>query len=185
MKLLPHFELRDKHAFLAPSSVTWIRYDIDHLDKMWHSSQAAQLGTRMHALAAELISLRIKLPPTQKTINQFVNDAIGFRMTPEQPLFYSFNCFGTADALSFRDNVLRIHDLKNGVSRTSIDQLVIYAAIFCLEYDVLPKDISIILRIYKSDKIEEVDADPVEIMLAMDQIKTLDNRIEELKKEER
>ena len=72
----------------------------------------------------------------------YVNDAIGFRMRPEQPLFYSENCFGTADAISFdeKKKYLRIHDLKTGVGKVKLDQLLIYASLFCLEYNFKPGD---------------------------------------------
>ena len=106
------------------------------------------------------IRLRQKLPKSQKTLNEYVNDAIGYRMHPEQVLYFSEWCFGTADAISFRNNFLRIHDLKTGKERAHIEQLRIYAALFCLEYRVSPADIKIELRIYQSDEviIDEPDA---------------------------
>jgi hypothetical protein len=36
----------------------------------------------------------------------YVNDAIGYQMTPEQPIYYSENCVGTADAISFKNDFL-------------------------------------------------------------------------------
>jgi hypothetical protein len=86
----------------------------------------------------------------------YVNDAIGFKMRPEQPLYYSEYCFGTADAISFKekDSFLRIHDLKTGIKvPAKLTQLEVYAALFCLEYDVRPIDIEIELRIYQFDDI--------------------------------
>ena len=41
--------------------------------------QATQRGTELHALASELIRLGVKLPKTNKTLNLYVNDAIGFK----------------------------------------------------------------------------------------------------------
>jgi hypothetical protein len=114
----------------------------------------------------------------------YVNDAIGFRMTPEQPLFYSKNCFGTADAISFRKNLLRIHDLKTGVTPASMHQLEIYAALFCLEYSVNPKDISIELRIYQSNEIYIHNPDAEDILEIMDKIAKFDKAIEDVKAEE-
>jgi hypothetical protein len=108
-------------------------------------------GTRLHEYAKESILLGIKQAKVKKTLNMYINDAIGFRMTPEQILFYSENCFGTADAISFRQDVLRIHDLKTGVTPASMKQLEIYAALFLLEYKQKPKDIE--LRIYQDDLI--------------------------------
>lgn len=63
-------------------------------------------------------------------MNMYVNDAISFRMVPEQILFYSENCFGTADTIVFRNGTLRIHDLKTGVVPAHMEQLEIYAALF-------------------------------------------------------
>ena len=102
----------------------------------------------MH-LRAQCIMLNQKLPKSKQTLNMYVNDAIGFKMTPEQILYYSDNCFGTADAILFRNNFLRIHDLKTGKIPAHMEQLEIYAALFCLEYKVKPADIEMELRIYQ------------------------------------
>lgn len=191
MRLNKHYELEGQHAFLAPSSPSWINYDEDKLATTWKTKQKALLGDRLHLLAAELIELGIKLPDNNKTMNMYVNDAIGYRMTAEQKLAYSRNIFGTTDALSFRQNpltmlmLLRIHDLKTGLTRTSIDQLKIYAAIFCLEYEQNPFDIEIELRIYKGDDIEIHVPDPDEIMHIMEKIKRFDELIELYKVEAR
>ena len=83
----------------------------------------------------------------------YVNDAIGYKMTPEQPLYFSENCFGTADAISFKSNMLRIHDLKSGSTPASMNQLLVYSALFCLEYEFDPIDISFELRIYQGDQV--------------------------------
>lgn len=189
MRFNSHFDLQGKHAFMAPSSPSWIGYDEDKMDKSFFTAQAALLGTRKHNLAAELIQMRIKLPPVRKTMNMYVNDAIGFKMTPEQPLYYSDNCFGTADAISFRldpnENrwMLRIHDLKTGSTRTTMKQLEVYACLFGLEYNFDLSEIDIELRIYKSDDIEIHTPDLDDLMHIVDKIKTYDRRIEEMKKE--
>ena len=83
----------------------------------------------------------------------YVNDAIGFKLRPEQILYYSPNCFGTADAIDLRGDLLRIHDLKTGKVPAHIEQLMIYAALFCLEYGIKPSDIDTELRIYQGDDI--------------------------------
>lgn len=190
MRLNPHYELEGKHAFMAPSKISWINYEIFQMEKSFFTSQAARLGDRKHELAAELISLNVKLPDIKKTMNLYVNDAIGYKMSPEQPLYYSDNCFGTADALSFRQDpkterwLLRIHDLKTGMTRTSIKQLEIYACIFCLEYGFDPAEIDIELRIYKGDDVEIYIPDLDDLMHIIDKIKTMDRVIEELKKGE-
>lgn len=74
---------------------------------------------------------------------------------------------GTADAIAFRNNFLRIHDLKTGKRPVHIEQLEIYAALFCLEYRVKPTDIHIELRIYQNDEIlvhEPTGEDILQIM---------------------
>lgn len=128
-----HFELEGLHAFLGPSKYHWLNYSEEKMADSYLNFLAAQRGTELHAFAAQCIRLGQKLPKSQKTLNMYVNDAIGFRMTPEQPLFYSENCFGTADAISFRKDILRIHDYKSGAIPAHIEQLEIYAALFCLE----------------------------------------------------
>ena len=144
---------------------------------------AAQRGSELHAFAHEAIRLGIKLPKSAKTLNLYVNDAIGYRMTPEQTLFYSDNCFGTADVISFRRNKLRVYDLKTGVTPTSEHQLEIYAALFCLEYRFKPMDIELELRIYQNDEVRMYETDPDYITHIMDKIIMFDKRIKELRLE--
>lgn len=148
-------------------------------------SLAQQKGTEIHDLAAKLIHHGIRLPSTKQTLNMYVNDAIGYKMTPEQPLYFSPNCFGTADSISFRKNFLRIHDLKTGDSETSMHQLEIYAALFCLEYRFKPEELKgIELRIYQNNEIRVLEPDPSDIRDIMDKIITFDQQIEKLKAEE-
>jgi hypothetical protein len=104
-------------------------------------------------------------------------------MKPEQILFYSVNCFGTADCISFKNNTLRIHDLKTGVTATSMKQLEVYAALFCLEYNYKPYQISIELRIYQNDDVEIYTPQNEDIVHIMDKIITFDKQIELLKAE--
>lgn len=177
MNFNKHLNLAGTHAFLSASKYHWINYDEEKLDRAFAAAMAAQRGTELHAFAHEAIRLGIKLRGSTKTLNQYVNDAIGFRMTPEQVLYYSDNCYGTADAISFKKNHLRISDLKTGVTPTSEHQLEVYAAIFCLEYRFKPFDISIELRIYQNDEIRIYEADPDVIAHIMDKIITFDKRI--------
>lgn len=179
-----HSGLKDIHAFLSPSKYHWVNYDDEKLVNVYLSWLAIQRGTELHELASNLIRLRQKLPRTNKTLNLFVNDAIGFKMETEQTLYYSSNCFGTADAISFRDNFLRIHDLKTGKTQASIKQLEIYAALFCLEYDIIPNNIDIELRLYQFDEILIHIPEPEEIMYIMEKIKNFDKRIDILKQED-
>ena len=178
-----HLLLEGRHAFLSASTYHWIRYSDEKLIDTFINAKAKQRGTELHALAHDLIRLGVKLPSTKKTLNQYVNDAIGFRMTPEQMLVYSDNAFGTADAISFRKNFLRIHDLKTGVTSASFDQLEIYAAFFCLEYNVRPFDISMELRLYQDDECSVLVPDPDSITHIMDRVITFDKLIEKTKSE--
>lgn len=178
-----HSDLVGRHAFLSPSKYHWVNYDDEKFDQTFRTSMAAQKGVELHTFAFDAIRLGIKLPRTTKTLNMYVNDAIGYRMTPEQILFYSENCYGTCDAISFRKGLLRIHDLKNGVTVASVTQLEVYAALFCLEYDVKPAEIEIEMRIYQNDEVRGYVADPNDITHIMDKIITFDKRIKILKME--
>ncbi len=123
MNFNKHLAIEGQHAFLGASKYHWINYSEEKLIESYSKFQAAREGTELHAFAAQCIRLGQKLPRSQKTLNMYVNDAIGYKMTPEQPLYYSENCFGTADAISFRKNLLRIHDYKSGVTPAHMDSL--------------------------------------------------------------
>lgn len=181
MNFNEHWGIEGKHAFLSPSQYHWLNYDTEKLEERYFNSKAAERGTKLHEYAAMAISLGRKQPKTKDTINMFVNDAIGYSMVPEQPLYYSENCFGTADAISFNKNLLRIHDLKTGVTQASMLQLEIYAALFCLEYSKDPKQIDISLRIYQSNEKDELIPESEEIARIMDQIVEYDILIEKFK----
>lgn len=185
MRFNDHSNLDGCHAFLGASKYSWVNYDDEKLEESYLNNLAKQKGTRLHEFASECISLGIKLQKTKQTLNMYVNDAIGYKMTPEQPLFYSNNCFGTADAISFNENkkFLRIHDLKTGVTPASMKQLEIYTALFCLEYDIPPNDIDIELRIYQSDNILIEDPNREDILYIEDKIKRFDRQIEMIKEE--
>ena len=183
MNFNEHSNLVGRHAFLSASKYYWINYDEDKLDRVFHAAVAAQRGTDLHAFAHEAIRLGIKLPASKKTLNAYVNDAIGHRLTPEQILYYSDNCYGTADAIGFRNNKLRVHDLKTGMNEAPIHQLEVYAALFCLEYRFKPFEIDIELRIYQNDEIVVSHPDPDVLMHIMDKIITFDRRLNELKME--
>ena len=153
MNFNPHWELYDRHAIFSASKYHWINYDDDKLLAAYHNSKMAERGVRIHDLAKEHILLGIKMPTTKTALNMYVNDAIGYKMTPEQPLYYSEFFFGTCDAISFRKNKLRIHDLKTSVTKGHLNQLLVYTSLFCLEYDIKPSDIEIELRIYQQDEL--------------------------------
>ena len=184
MNFNKHYNLEGRHAFLSASKYYWVNYDEAKLLTAYKNNQAIQLGTDLHNFARDAIKFNIKLPKSKKTLNMYVNDAIGFKMTPEQPLYYSENCFGTADAISFRNDMLRIHDLKTGENNPGhIEQLMIYAALFCLEYDVDPFSIGIELRIYQFDEVRIENPDPQDIRIIMDKIIFFDDRISKMQEE--
>lgn len=172
-----HSNLDGRHAFLSASKYSWLNYDKDHLRDMYFSYLAKQRGTRLHEFAAEAISLGVKLAKNKKTLNCYVNDAIGFGMDPEVKLYYSENCFGTADSISFRQGFLRIHDLKTGEIPASMHQLEIYAGLFCLEYHQDPHAIKMELRIYQNDDILAYEPDPDTIAEIMDKIVEFDKEL--------
>ena len=180
MRFNDHSKLVGLHAIFGASKYHWVNYDDDKLDRTYVAALAAQRGTELHAFAHEAIRLGIKLPSSRKTLHMYVNDAIGFKMKSEQVLYYSPNFFGTADAISFKRNKLRIHDLKTGVTKTSEKQLEIYAALFCLEYGYNPAEIEIELRIYQEDEVRIYEADPNTINHIMRKIVAFDKRIENI-----
>ncbi len=184
MNFKRHSSLEGQHAFLGASKYHWINYSDKKLAESYAKSLAAQKGTILHDFAAQCIRLGQKLPKSQKTINMYVNDAIGFKMTPEQVLYYSENCFGTADAISYRNGVLRIHDLKTGTTPAHMEQLYIYAALFCLEYKFKPVEMEIECRIYQDDDIEIQKPDVDVIVPIMDKIVSFNKIIEDIKNRE-
>lgn len=184
MNFNKHLNLEGQHAFLGASKYHWINYDEAKLADLYSKQLAAQKGTILHDFAAQCIKLGQKLPKSQKTLNMYVNDAIGFKMIPEQVLYFSDNCFGTADAISYRNDILRIHDLKTGVTPAKMEQLKIYTALFCLEYKVKPSDIDVELRLYQSDEILFHKPAIDEIVPIMDKIITFDKIITKIRSEE-
>lgn len=185
MKFEEHSKLRDKHAFLSPSNYHWINYTDERFDNAYIRAQAKEKGTKLHKLACDCINLGIRLPNTKSALNMFVNDAIGYKMIPEQILYYSDNCFGTADAIKYSDNLLRIHDLKTGETAVPMHQLEIYAALFFLEYGPMYRieleKTDIELRIYQRSTAIVHIPDKREISRIMGRIQTFDKRIQELK----
>ena len=184
MNFVKHSELAGKHAFLSASKYHWINYDADKLAESYTRFMAVQRGTVLHDFAAQCITLRQKLPRSRKTLNMYVNDAIGYKMTPEQVLYYSDNCFGTADAISFRDNQLRIHDLKTGVIPAHMEQLMVYAALFYLEYRIKPSEAVTELRIYQNDEVLVHNPTADEIVPIMERIKTFDKILTDIQTRE-
>lgn len=178
-----HSHLRGLHAFLSASKPHWVNYDEDKLDNVYVSHLAAKRGTELHEFAYNAIRLGVRLPKNGTSLCQYVNDGIAYGMTPEQILFYSENCFGTADCISFKRNKLRVHDLKTGVKEVSFAQLEIYVALFCLEYKYNPLHIEIECRIYQNDEVRVHVPEPDTIFHIIDRIITFDKRILSLRLE--
>lgn len=179
-----HSELEGMHAVLSASKYYWTGYSEEKLAEYYKRQLAAAKGTELHAFAASCIRLGQKLPKQKKTLNAYVNDAIGYRMSPEVLLYYSPNCFGTADAIAFRNDTLRIHDLKTGEIPAHIEQLMVYAALFCLEYRVKPGAIKTELRIYQNDEVLFHLPEANEIAPIMDKIIAFDKIINRIREEE-
>lgn len=202
-----HLNLRGKHAFLAPSQPHWLRYSEEQLYQKYASNYAQAIGTSLHELAETLINNNLKLKKGDKltvlthllhdgiprnvidmdrlysNFMTYVNDAIGFKLTPEQILYYSDYCFGTADAISFRNNFLRIHDYKSGSIPAKMEQLMVYASLFCLEYKVKPGEIETELRIYQNDEVIFHNPTADEILPVMDSIIQMSKALERMNEE--
>lgn len=183
MRFNEHSDLIGQHAFLSASNYHWINYDLVKLTEVWRNSQMAKRGTELHDFAHRAIRLGVKLPKSPKTLNRYVNDAIGYRMACEQVLYVSRNCFGHADTICFDQKLLRVHDLKTGVIPGSMHQLEVYAAMFCHEYGRRPEDIEIELRIYQGDEV--VISIPKSGLIAslMNTILVFDKQIESMRAE--
>ncbi|MET0785198.1 MAG: DUF2800 domain-containing protein [Paenisporosarcina sp.] len=180
-----HSDLSGKHAFLSPSNYHWLNYTDQKLEARFIAAMAARRGSDLHALAHDAIRLGVKLSRANKALSTYVNDAISYKMLCEQILFYSDNCFGTADTICFRRNKLRIHDLKTGVIQTSEHQLEVYAALFCLEYSIDPFEIDVELRIYQRETIRIFEPYSESLLIIMDKIVDFDKQIEEMKASDR
>ena len=154
------------HAIFSPSQPSWLNYSDEQIIERYCNMQATERGTRLHEWAAETIALNIRQSRTKKTLNMFINDAIGFRMIPENDFthptrfVYSEFFFGTCDAYSYSNKILRIHDLKTGKGPVHPEQLEIYAALFYLQEKLDPFENQTILRIYQNDDVAEWEPEP-------------------------
>lgn len=207
-----HSELRGKHAVFAPSNPSFLNYSLsreseDVIFQRFASQYSSQIGTIVHDFAEERILYNQKLHKTNKSdllirllkagippividldyifanLIPYVNDAISFRMDPEVVLKYSDDCFGTTDAICYRDKELVIHDLKTGKMPVHMDQLLVYAALFFLEYKLSPNTTSTVLRIYQASDILEDRPEAERIKAAMEQIVELDKKVKKWKAE--
>ena len=179
MQFNSHKALEGLHAIFSPSQPAWLRYSDDKAVEYMNNKRASEMGTILHAWAKQTIDLGIKQPKSKKTLYAYVNDAIGYKMSTEVVLYYSPRFFGTADSISFRNNFLRIHDLKTGKTPVHPEQLLVYAALFCLEYKIKPGElVGIELRLYKNDDILVIEPTAEDILPIMDKIVYLDKMLE-------
>lgn len=212
MDFIKHLNLEGKHAWLSASKHTWLNYDNETLCERYVNSWATTVGTLLHALAENYIKYSTKMLKSDlrivklyleangvpsnvingldiemmfNNLMQYINDGVGFKMSPEVVLYYSDNCFGTADTISYRNGQLRIHDLKTGTSPVHMDQLNIYAALFFLEYGKMtgakPENTEMELRIYQCGDVLVYNPTPEDIYPIMDRIKESNEIIEQLR----
>ena len=195
MKWKDRSNLLGQHAFLSPSNVHWVNYTDEKLISVYENKVlAVERGTKLHEYACKAIELSRKQPKTKDTVSMYINDAIGYRMRPEQPLFYSNLCFGTCDAIAFdpKKKILRIHDLKTGTTPAHMDQLLTYAALFFLDYGreveledkLRVMDIYTELRIYQNSEFVAYAPTPDEILTRMDLVVKFSRLLEERKADE-
>ena len=187
MQFNTHKNLQGLHAPFSASKSAWLRYDDEKIAEVYLNLQAAAYGTRLHEWAAETIQLGRKQPRSKETLCAYINDAIGYKMDTEVVLFYSERFFGTADSICFRRekgvDTLRIHDLKTGKREAKMEQLEVYAALFCLEYKIRPGDINMELRIYQNDEVIVHTPTAEDILPIMDKIVHTDKLLQKLEEE--
>jgi hypothetical protein len=184
LRFRKHSHLEGQHAFLSPSTYHWVNYDEDKLRFRYKTMRAALEGMEQHRYAAIAIEEREIQDNESTTVGMYINQCIQFRMQSEVVLYYSPNAFGTVDAIAFRYRRLRISDLKTGVTRSSEHQLEVYAALFCLEYEVDPFLIrEIELRIYQDGRCRVYIGNPIQIRNIMDKIVYFDKVLNQLREE--
>ena len=202
-----HSELKGRHAQFSASKWSWINYDIEQMIDSRCRSYSITIGTILHEYCSDKIKYLMKVKKSDKQnlmfellrngvppdvadcfdydrvfpiLMAFVNDSIGFHMESEQLLFYSYNFFGTADSICYRNRELKIFDFKSGETPAHIEQLEIYAAYFCLEYDMHPTDLDIELRLYQSPEILVHKPDASDIVPIMDKAITFEKYLNKL-----
>lgn len=200
-----HSNLTGSHAILGASKSEWLEKDDEELVASVVSGYATTIGTLLHKYAADRIFYRekmrkgdiggvkfdllrnhipefaIDLRTMFPTLMSYVNDAIGYQMDSEILLYYSDYCYGTADAIQVDGDTLRIHDLKTGRSPVKMRQLLVYAALFYLEYGMKPEKMKHELRIYQMDEILVYEPDADEIREVMKKIVHKDRVLQKLK----
>lgn len=193
--------LKGTHAFMSPSRYSWVNMDLEKIIFSKSRSYATQIGTLLHSYAAMNIEAKWRINKSDKrdvvrylvvenkvpvraveteigrmflNLMLYVNDCIGYNMDPEVLLYFSKECYGTTDAISWDDKNkdLKIFDLKTGVTPANLKQLEIYAALFCLDYNIKPSQInSIELRLYQNAEIVGEMLNPIDLVPTIDKIR--------------
>ncbi len=202
-----HHEFEGKHAFLGASQYHWMDWNDEILKQRWINSFAQDIGTIIHELASTCIKKKIKLNESDvnlviitllkngipmnvfnphrilANLMNFVNDCIDENMLSEVILFYSELAFGTTDAIKFDEikKILKIKDYKNGRVPAKMNQLLIYAALFCLEYDKNPNDFTTELSIYQNEDVVTYFPSANEIQAYMDKIRDTELKVRDIK----
>lgn len=206
-----HSRLEGQHALLSPSKKSWLNYDSQSMFDSYASSWASTIGTAIHAFAESRIERRKKLTKSCRdsldqylydagipeqlididlyfdNLSSYVNDCIGFRMKPEVLLYLSDDCFGTTDAINYdeKNRILRISDYKSGKTTPSMDQLLIYAALFMIEYkrdlNLELGNIKIELRIYYQNEVLYYEPEANEMAHLIDIILSKNKMLKEIK----
>lgn len=200
-----HSNLEGSHAFLSASKYSWLNKTDKEIVEAYENSFAQSIGTLLHAYAADSIRFREKLRRTDAksvkfdlmrrgipefaidiqavfpNLMNYVNDAVGYQMDPEILLYYSDLCFGTADCIQVTGDTLRIHDLKTGSTVAKMDQLLIYAGLFYLEYSYKPERFRTELRIYQNGDVIVHEPEVDELREVMNAIVTKDRVLQKLK----
>lgn len=194
MSWTKHSDWRGKHAIFSPSQPYWLKYDSEGIKKKCAVHYATEIGTAVHDLASWLIDERQRISEddhllvfkalrdvgiprsvinTENILHNlvpYVSDAVMYEMETEVPLVYSKFIFGTADAVSFKRKLLRIHDLKTGVGAPHREQLETYAALFCFENNQKPETLKYELRLYQNGEQDIWKPDPLTIRSIYDRI---------------
>lgn len=192
-----HVHPGDHSVFGASTYSRWRNKSLEEKEAAYRSSFAQAIGTSAHSLADQLIKNNIRLNKNDKKVlvvhflkdgiplevvnidyifdnfRNYVQDAIGYRMRSEQVLYYSDYFMGTADSIILdKNNLLRIHDLKTGFRPAKLDQLEVYAALFCLQHKIKPGEIDYELRVYQGNDILIGKPTAEDILPIMDEIVT-------------
>ena len=200
-----HSNLEGSHAFLSASKYGWRNKSDTELMDAYRNSFATSIGTLLHSYAADSIRLRerlrkgdargvkfdlmrrgipefaIDIQAVFPTLMAYINDAVGFQMDPEILLYYSDLCYGTADAIQVHGDILRIHDLKTGSTPAKMEQLMVYAGLFYLEYGYKPERMQTELRIYQMDEVVVHQPEPEELREVMNDICQKDRVLQKMK----